>query len=512
MNEQQNNEQRPAKGHVLFLESWMGLAGAAIVFVAIVLGVLALYFTFLHPEIAYLALFYVAVAGVLAIGLALTAWGWMRAKKRRALGLDTKPHLLLTLDLNKSAHQTTALIALVVSVVGMGLLTSGTYATIHWAESDEFCANACHSVMRPEGTAHLNSEHAKVPCVACHVGNGAGSFVQAKVNGTRQLVGVITGNFSRPIETPFPTMKKSEEVCEGCHWRDRFIGTKVKELSYFSGKEEDNTLRHMRLLVNIGGFRPGGGGEGIHYHMLGRKVEFIARDRQRQKIAWVRVTEPDGKVKEFNDSEKPLSDEDRKGAKVHTMDCLDCHNRPAHRFKAPMPAINEAMLAGRIDPSLPYIKFQGVKVLSADYKTTDEGVKGIADSLKAYYAEEYPEALEDDKPKFEAAVAAIQKIFVENQFPEMKARWSAYPENIGHRDFPGCFRCHNDRLVDEDDEPIFADCKGCHVVLTQGSEVAKFEEDKTQGLAFFHPDDEDYIKEYNDCGECHTGGIDTYDE
>lgn len=511
--DKEGQAQLVAKGHLLFLESWIGLLGAGLSLIGLAFGVLVLYLTFVHNEVAYLALFYVGDGLLLAAGLSLTALGWWRAARRRRLGLAGRPHLLFTLDLNKPAHQTTALIAVVATVIGMGVFTSATYLGIHWAESDQFCTQACHSVMRPEGVAHLNSAHANVHCVDCHVGSGAGSFFQAKLNGMRQLYGVVTGDYSRPIETPIHNMKKASEICEGCHWRDRYIGYKVKSRTYYAANDEENTPRQIRMLINVGGPKPGGnGGEGIHYHMLGRKVEFIARDRQKQQIAYVKVTEPDGSIKEFNDGESPLTDEERKAAKVYTMDCLDCHNRPAHRYRAPMPAMNEAMQAGRVDPEIPYIKKKGVEVLSTEYATTEEGVQKIAETLTNFYKEEYPEVLEEQRIAFDGSVAAIQRIFLENFFPEMKVRWKAYPENTGHRDFPGCFRCHNDRLVDEDDEAIFTDCKGCHIVLTQGSEIAKVEPDLSQGLAFFHPDDEDYIKDYNDCGECHTGGADTYDE
>jgi hypothetical protein len=67
-------------------------------------------------------------------------------------------------------------------------------------------------------------------------------------------------------------------------------------------------------------------------------------------------------------------------------------------------------------------------------------------------------------------------------------------------------------MVDQNDEPINTECKSCHIVLAQGSDITKISADTTQGLAFFHPDDEDFLKEYSDCHECHTGGSDTYDD
>lgn len=498
-----------------FLGNWASLVGIALVLIALIGGLFLVGLKVLAgKDFAYIALLYLGLAAQMLVGILLAIGGAWSERRRIKLGLPRRSMALLTLDLSKPKHQITALTSAVVAFVVLGVLSSGTYLGLHYVESDEFCTQACHSVMRPEGEAKAHSAHAKVPCVDCHVGEGAGSFVQAKLNGLRQVKGVILGDFNRPIQTPIHNMRPARETCESCHWRDRWIGYKEREMNYYSAREDENTLRTIRMLVKVGG-RKGASeeGEGIHFHMmLGRSVEFIARDRQRQNIAWVRVTEKDGTVKEFNHSEKPLTDEERAKLPKREMECLDCHNRPAHQYKAPMPLMNAAMADGLVDPKLPAIKRMGVEVLSAEYATTEEAVEKIAADLRAFYEEEFEEVLTDQKDSFEKSVAAIQNLYRTNFFPEMKVRWSAYPDNIGHRDSQGCFRCHNDQLVNEDDEPIFTDCKGCHIVLTQGSEIAKIEQDMSQGLAFFHPDDEDYIKEYNDCGECHTGGADTYDE
>ena len=45
------------------------------------------------------------------------------------------------------------------------------------------------------------------------------------------------------------------------------------------------------------------------------------------------------------------------------MDCMDCHNRPAHKFSAPNDAIDKAMAQGRIDPSMPWVKNNAVEAL-----------------------------------------------------------------------------------------------------------------------------------------------------
>ena len=93
----------------------------------------------------------------------------------------------------------------------------------------------------------------------------------------------------------------------------------------------------------------------------------------------------------------------------------------------------------------------------------------------------------------------------------MKAKWSAHPDNIGHRDWPGCFRCHNDELESSDGDTIFTTCNRCHVILSQGSDGEKLSVDLKQGKTFVHPEDDEEIDEYSDCSDCHTGGAELYE-
>jgi hypothetical protein len=47
----------------------------------------------------------------------------------------------------------------------------------------------------------------------------------------------------------------------------------------------------------------------------------------------------------------------------------------------------------------------------------------------------------------------------------MRVKWGSYPNNLGHTDFPGCFRCHDDGHVAEDGRKIGQDCSSCHSML-----------------------------------------------
>jgi hypothetical protein len=68
--------------------------------------------------------------------------------------------------------------------------------------------------------------------------------------------------------------------------------------------------------------------------------------------------------------------------------------------------------------------------------TTDAGApQQIANYLRG----EYP-----NEPELPAVTAEVQQLFATTIFPEHKADWRVYPNNIGHKDWLGCFRCHDE--------------------------------------------------------------------
>jgi len=59
----------------------------------------------------------------------------------------------------------------------------------------------------------------------------------------------------------------------------------------------------------------------------------------------------------------------------------------------------------------------------------------------------------------------VLAIYDRNIFPEMNVTWGKYPLNIGHTDFPGCFRCHDGSHNAKDGQSITQDCNACHNLL-----------------------------------------------
>jgi nitrate/TMAO reductase-like tetraheme cytochrome c subunit len=308
-----------------------------------------------------------------------------------------------------------------------------------------------------------------------------------------QVYAVAANKYPRPIPTPIENLRPAQETCEQCHWPAKFVGNLERTYTSFLS-DESNTVYTARMLMHVGGGDPKHGPVGgIHWHMnVGNKVEYLATDHNRQKIPWVRLTDPQGVVTVFT---TPGFTNKVDPDAIRTMDCMDCHNRPAHRFESPNDAVNLAMMLGRIDAKLPWIRTNAVGLLDRPYNSQTEALQTIATSLQ----NNYPKA-----PQIRDTIAAVQQIYKDNFFPEMKANWKVYPDNIGHKDWPGCFRCHDGKHKAQDGKRMIQanDCNSCHTILSQGS-GKQLDVLTPKGQEFKHPGDE-----YEGlCNDCHSGGL-----
>jgi hypothetical protein len=147
------------------------------------------------------------------------------------------------------------------------------------------------------------------------------------------------------------------------------------------------------------------------------------------------------------------------------MDCMDCHNRPSHQMAATAErAVDAAMARGAIPSGLPYVRREAVKVLKAGYPTEDAAMAAIAKSLGDFYRGSYEGIYSTRQPDIETAVAGAQQVYRRNVFPEMNVQFGTYPTNVGHIDFPGCFRCHDDNHTAKGGRKISQECDTCHAV------------------------------------------------
>ena len=381
------------------------------------------------------------------------------------------------------------------ALVFLGLSAFGSYQTYLYAESTQFCGEVCHRAMNPEFTTYQHSAHARVDCVECHVGSGARSFVKAKINGTHQLIAYTLDNYERPIATPVKNLRPAEEICARCHWPGKFHGSVDLNLEHFLS-DKKNTAYNVRLLMAVNLGPPGNPLGGIHWHVNPNdRVEYYAADEKRQDIPWMRVTNlQDGTVRVFRvaafKGEPPAG-------RIRVMDCLDCHNRPAHVFPAANDSVERAMATGKLSTNLPNIKRSAVQaLLQPDISTALAAPQKIA----AFLTAKYP-----GSPELPAAIAEVQGIYAGTIFPERKADWRVYPDNIGHKDWPGCFRCHDDKHKAAGGAAMRAtDCTSCHTIIAQG-QGTELENLSAKGLKFKHPGGE--LDPDLTCADCHNGGI-----
>lgn len=497
--------------------NYVSMVGGIIILVNIFIFLLTLFLD-LSAQVspAYLGILYLLYLSFIMGGVAMIPLGILLERRRRAKairrGLDPGDSVSNLMRFWRVRQRLVLIIggsglALVILVVPLF-----SYQTYNATESNDFCGKLCHTVMTPEYTTYQYSSHARVKCVECHIGSGAGWYVKSKLSGIRQVLAVALNTYPKPVPTPIKDLRPARETCEECHWPKKFIGYKEMVRTYFHSNEE-NTSHKIRMLMKIGGEENSlMGGSGIHYHMLlANKVEYIARDNARQEIPWVRITHNNLTEEVFENQDIPLTEAEKETLEVRTMDCMDCHNRPSHQFPSPMHAVNKAMSSETISLDLPKIKLVSVQALSQEYAGTEQAMLGIEAFVQDYYKENYPEEAENQEYSLAKSVAGLQEIYRQTIFPEMKAKWSAYPDNIGHRDWPGCFRCHNENMVSEKGNAIFTTCNKCHLILAQGENIERIEVNINEGLPFIHPDEEEELNEFTECIECHTGGGDLYD-
>ena len=446
---------------------------------------------------------FVMLPGVLVVGILLVVAGILREHRRERLG---KPHglLLPQIDFNNPRHRTAFTFIASSALLLLGFTAFGSFKAYEHTDSDQFCGETCHNVMEPEYTAYQFSPHARVGCVKCHIGPGAGWFVRSKISGSYQLYAVLFDKFPRPIPTPIENLRPAQETCEQCHWPKHFFSQKQHVNTYFLS-DEPNTKWTLNLLMNIGGGNiEAGPTSGIHWHMnINNEVTYAALDTQRQIIPWMRSKKPGGPVTIYRTSEFAVTDDTLRHATIRRMDCIDCHNRPTHIYHPPARSVNHVMSLGWIDPNLPYAKSVSVKALEYPYSSRKAGLDSIGIVMNGFYKENYSAIAASKRGEIDHSIEEVRKIYNRNYFPEMKVSWQRFPDNLGHLYYKGCFRCHDGKHVSEDGRVLSKDCNTCHTILAQ-----QFEKDSLRlsigGIDYRHPVDiGDAWKEMN-CSECHN--------
>jgi hypothetical protein len=364
------------------------------------------------------------------------------------------------LDLRDPQKRSVVVAVLTLTFVNVLIVSIAAYGGVHYMETTGFCGMICHTTMEPQYVAHQRWPHAQIECVQCHVGPGAGALVQSKLAGARQVFEVIANRVPRPVPPPAELISPARETCERCHWPERFVGDRTRTIREFAN-DEKNTETDTVLQLHVGGgSRARGIGTGIHWHMnLQNEIEFVTDANKPESIPYVRLRDAAGNVREYfaeGATDRPIA-----GGSYQRMDCMDCHNRPAHTF-APnaVRAVDDAIAQGLIPRALPFARREAVAAVRAAYPDRASAMSGIESRLRTFYA-----SRSVDMRLVNRAVVGAQDVWASNVFPAMKVTWGTYPSNIGHVDSPGCFRCHDDTHKTKDGQHVISqDCELCHVI------------------------------------------------
>jgi hypothetical protein len=455
---------------VIYLSNnWLSLAGVVIVTTATVFWLFLLPITLRgqteNPYVgilAFLALPAPFFAGLLMIPLGI----WRKRKREGRSGIyppEFPPLTWENADLRRLAYFFGA-----ATVFNLAIASQLTYNAVGYMDSVTFCGETCHAVMQPEYTAYQNSPHSRVECVKCHIGPGASWFVKSKLSGVGQVFAVTFNTYPRPIPTPVRNLRPARETCEACHWPQKYGEDRVRVINQFAG-DEANTQTKTVLLMKIGG---GNRGIGIHGTHLGPGVtiRYAHADEARQTIPWIEYSGPGRRTVYAAPGARP----DGGGLPLpREMDCMDCHNRPSHTFELPERAVDRVMNAGQISPSLPFAKKIAVEILKAAYSTRDEAAEKIPAAFARYYQDSSPAIWAQRQAEVASSAQQVLAVYNRNIFPGMKVTWGGYPNNLGHTDFPGCFRCHDGNHGAQDGRGVTQDCNACHNLLAMDEPAPK---------------------------------------
>lgn len=489
--------ERAKRGFWSLFQNRTSYAGVYLAGMGLVLILFTAVIDWMHGEhSSYIGLLMILFLGMILFGGLLIVFGAWRNRRSAA---QPEKHL----DLNEPADRRKFYLFFVGGAVLLNVAVFASYAGYQWTESVGFCGTLCHT-MGPEYVTHQESPHANVACAECHVGAGFEYFVKYKMAGTVMMYKQLTNSVEPPVPTPVTSMRPARAICESCHWPEKFFGTKLVQRPYFRSDKE-NTAEQITLGVKIGGqiFHS------IHYnHISGvEKIEFVARDKREQQIPWIAVTRLDGSTEEYlslddKGPKKALADESR------IFDCIGCHNRPTHVYYTPDRAVNTMLAANRIPRDLPWVKKVATDALSADYPDREQAHAGIDSAIRGFYTEKDPDLSRSRKAEIGQTVAQVTALYDQIVFPDLKVNWQTHADNSGHKDWLGCFRCHDGRHATKDGKVLSDECTLCHTLPVRGplQPLGVMSQAAPGAKASWHPLDLSGKHGTLACNRCHQAG------
>ena len=348
---------------------------------------------------------------------------------------------------------------IIMGVLSFSALVAGAYVW-EYTNSPAFCGTTCHT-MPPEYTSYLVSPHARVDCVECHIGRGfIATRITRKAGDIKHIVSLAFKQYEFPIHAD--ALRPARDTCEQCHFPEKFSDDSLIEIQTFAS-DKTNTPSSIYLTLKTGGGTERAGlGRGIHWH-IENEVYFLPTDSDEQEIPFVRVLQDDGSQTDFVELGSSLVGDEIDTEDLQEMDCITCHNRSTHLVPDPEDAVDEMLARGLISPLIPEIRLKSLEVLQADYESKAAGLNGIK-GLVNYYQKYYAEYYAINNADVNQAIDALLEYYTISVFPEQKSDWDSHFDNLGHVDNPGCFRCHDGKHLNEQDEAIRLECNLCHSI------------------------------------------------
>jgi hypothetical protein len=361
------------------------------------------------------------------------------------------------------------LYAIGVFVLASLLLGAAGIGAWEYTNSDAFCANMCHGVHPEEPYAHRLSRHARVACVECHIGRlSTLEAMVSKAAHTAHVWAMLTG-YERPLTSY--SMPASRRSCEGCHSAVPHQNDAVRVRKHYAN-DEANTETTVELLLHTATARASpraGEAKGIHWHTE-NQVRFIAAGPLKQEIPWVEATYLDGTTVVYTDKTRPVMQEEAAATDKSLMVCVDCHNRVGHPFRNPEGVLDDALAEGRLNRRFPFVKARVVALLEQEFSSEEEAMRIVEDAYAQYIRDfpnlpkDYPEDVAELKEFVKERQEFVANLLVRSKFLEPGVSWHSFPDNSGHLQSPGCFRCHSGKHVSEGGAAIPTNCTTCHDV------------------------------------------------
>ncbi len=395
----------------------------------------------------------------------------------------------------------------ILGVLTLIVLVGAAYGW-QYTNSPQFCGTTCHT-MPPEYTAYLASPHANVDCVECHIGRGfIATQITRKAGDLRHIIATVLQNYTYPIYAT--NMRPARDTCEKCHNPAKFSNDTLVENKTFQNDINNTAYSIFLSLKTGGGTARQGLGKGIHWH-IENKVLYYATDELQQDIPYIRVYNSDGTYTEYTDIASSFSPANLKESDLHEMDCVTCHNRVTHLVPEPTDQMDAALSRGFIDKTIPDIRAKGIEVLSKAYTSQQEGLNGIA-GLDNYYQAYYPDYFAAHPEAIKTAIAYIQNIYSTSVNLDQLSDWNTHPNNVGHLNFAGCFRCHDGKHMDTQKNAVRLECNLCHTIpVVAGPSVFVADLEIQRGPEPQSHLSSNWIAMHNQvfnqtCSDCHTTG------